>query len=549
VWLWRGAQNPLTDVRWGRATPSDVRAGVAAAAPARGSVARALGRVEARELLSSGWFAGGMAFCVLFVVAGGVTFVHDVERSWWGYFWLLALLVHPLCGLTVVATHRGVTRSRRDGTEELYQACPGEWHDRTKGHLMSAIVPVAAALAFTAVLTVLVATRNRTMFGPLDGRVAADVAVVALLAGGAGVLGVAVGRWWTWSVAPVLMVVAVGVIEAQLATAVGRGASIGWLGAANVHPTADLVFLEPPGPARVVWLTGLAVAVGGLALLRDAPQRTGRIGLVIGLAIAVIGATLAIRPRSDAAAERLAEYVTNPGRHEVCAAAGAVQICALEPYAALGRRYADALAPVAASLPPAAFAGPVTMRLSFDGERDVLPADVRARVPDPLPPAAPGTLRLALQHQARHFAAARFRLAAHAVGLPTEVTSPGRSTIVAGQARGVLVLWYATRGLPTDAAQRATRPEVDDDDALSAGDRGDVWPSMCGEDRVLLWNQQDLAAARALFTRPSADVEAVLAARWEHWIDPDTPTDELLTAVGLPPIGTSDKVAQIGPKC
>src|SRR5260221_7256425 len=130
----------------------------AAAAPAGGPVGRpaatrrqvvvALGRVEARELAMSAWFAVGVGFCFIIFLAFGVLFVDDAERSWADLFNGLPLLAHPLVGMTVVAAHRAVTRSRRDDTDELFDTCPVPATTRLAAHLSTAWVAVATFLAF-----------------------------------------------------------------------------------------------------------------------------------------------------------------------------------------------------------------------------------------------------------------------------------------------------------------------------------------------------------------------------------------------------------------
>jgi hypothetical protein len=120
------------------------------------------------------------------------------------------------------------------------------------------------------------------------------------------------------------------------------------------------------------------------------------------------------------------------------------------------------------------------------------------------------------------------------------VTSPaaapsGFSTVVAGQARGVLALWYATRGLSADDASRLIAP--DDSNAATPAERGDIWPSFCRDERPLQWSERDLEAARSLLALPATQVNDVLARDWQHWTRPDTPTDALLEALGLPPVG------------
>ena len=117
--------------------------------------------------------------------------------------------------------------------------------------------------------------------------------------------------------------------------------------------------------------------------------------------------------------------------------------------------------------------------------------------------------------------------------------------VVAGQARGVLALWLATRGLDAEATSRLTtarsggsRPAG----APGAFDRGYVdWPTYCGITPVV-WSARDLAAARSLVAAPEPAVRSVVHGGWERWRNPRTSTDELLAALGLSPVGPVEVV-------
>jgi len=123
--------------------------------------------------------------------------------------------------------------------------------------------------------------------------------------------------------------------------------------------------------------------------------------------------------------------------------------------------------------------------------------------------------------------------------------------VVAGQARGVVALWLAARGLDPDAAiklatagrrgQRGTTPASAD-----AFDRGFAWPASC-ETAPVVWSAQDLAAARALLGRPAGEVTSAVHRGWDRWRDPGTGTDALLAEMGLSPAGPFDQVVSRDP--
>jgi len=133
-----------------------------------------------------------------------------------------------------------------------------------------------------------------------------------------------------------------------------------------------------------------------------------------------------------------------------------------------------------------------------------------------------------------------------ALGLPPEPGEGDRPNVVAGQARGVVALWLATRGLDPGASRKLTTAAPGNGNRDAGGpdsfDRGYVdWPNICGTSPVV-WSAQDLAAARAIVAAPEAEVKAVVHAGWERWRHPGTGTDELLAALGLPAVGPFDAV-------
>jgi hypothetical protein len=215
----------------------------------------------------------------------------------------------------------------------------------------------------------------------------------------------------------------------------------------------------------------------------------------------------------------------------------------------LGDLVAEELAPVAAAIPGGAGAAPASFRLLLEDPPEQLPAEIASHLPAELPPPPDGTLRLRFQTHPETLAAARLRLAAHAVGLPTEAVDEDTAHVVAGEARGVVMLWLATRGLDDAEAHSLLRPSYPHGETGNEGP-GSLWPGTChGEDTVLVWPDQDLAAARQLVDAPDGDVAALLADDWARWTDPTTTTDELLMALDLDPVGPPDRIEPLGDPC
>lgn len=496
-----------------------------------GSVPVALARVEIRELLLSGWFQAGVGFCVLLSV--GVT---SFERGWWSSAALVPLLVHPLCGLTIVAVHRNVTRARRDGAEELFESCPGTAADRRLAHLFGAVVPIIVGVLF--VVGILVGSGLMLdMYGPIDVRVVSDATIAALLLpAGAVALGVAVGRRFPFALAPFVML---GLILAVNTEFWDEPDGRGWLATGTPSTELDAVFVQPPVAGRLLWFAGLVTLVVGLAVWAGRRSRSAMVALGGSLA-AVAGIVVSALPPDDTTVERLAGYVTAAPEHTTCPhVTSDVELCAPTPYRGHASSLALDLQPVAAAIPGGVLAEP--LRLGFRVEdTDLLQGRVRRAVaaevaPDP-------AVGLPFGHHDVHRREARFELAAAAVRVPTDDTDPGAG-LVNGQARGVVLLWLAVAGLPRDDALEILEPER----TGTPTERGDIWPSYCGT--PVQWAPQDLDAARRLLDAGANRVTPVLAARWTRWLDPTTATDELLAAVGVPPVGAPDPIDDLGATC
>lgn len=210
---------------WSAPVPSQPRtdAGGDPVVPTARSVARALGRVEARELMSSAWFGVGVGFCVLLYFLFGFVFANDNGEVWEGFGQLAPWFAHPLVGMTVLAGHRAVTRSARDGADELFDSCPTDAATRTVGFLYPAAVPVVAFALFLAALLATVAVRSPHLHGPVGVDSLADVAGALVLCIGGSALGVALGRWVRFALAPVVAIVGIALATLILNDVGGNG--------------------------------------------------------------------------------------------------------------------------------------------------------------------------------------------------------------------------------------------------------------------------------------------------------------------------------------
>jgi hypothetical protein len=513
----------------------------------RRQVVVALSRVEARELASSAWFGVGVGFCLIVFLMFGVFFVDDIERGWADLVSLLPLVVHPLVGMTVLATHRAATRSRRDDTEELFGTCPAAETVRTAAHLRAMWVPFVVNAVFVGSFVTALAIRNPRIYGPIGTDELASVVTTFVLCAGGVVLGVALGRWWQWSLGPVVVVIAIGVLAEQL-NKIGRPAwsNVKELATAPIAAGDSVLFSDRRLWWHVAWLASLVALVAIAAVLRHRRDRTMLAGAAMVAAAAVIAGVVVTRPLSDPASARIADLINRPSAHQRCApAGGAVTVCAYRPYADFGRLVADRLASMAPALP--AQVGPIRLRQSFDGKTSNLPSEVRSRVRSASPLAA-GEVRLSFSSHPLSLLGNRELVAFAALGLPTEPDAENQPYVAAGQARGVVALWLASQGLRAGEVRTLTRGRTSrngntGESQPDAFDRGYAWPAQCHlRDAPVVWSAQDLVAARAVIALPDDVVRTVVHGSWDRWRDPAAGTDELLAALGVPTVGPFDHV-------
>jgi hypothetical protein len=303
------------------------------------------------------------------------------------------------------------------------------------------------------------------------------------------------------------------------------------------------MFTDRPVWWHLGWIVGLTAAVGLVALARHRRDRPVAIAGAVAVAVVLAAGMGATRPMSPAAAARIAAAVAMPEADQECTTSGPVEICVFSIYRGALRELTDRVAPIAAVLP--ADAGRFTLRQVYDGNLDELPPEVRRLLTEADLERPDGEVPLGFEGELDEDAGSD--LALRVVGLPVEPDDDLLPTVVAGQARGVVALWLATRGLdPDDAAAASTAADPGSADAFA---RGSVEEDSCNAPAVV-WSGQDLAAARAVLALPDEDVARVVGDGWGRWIDPRVGTDELLAALGLDPAGPFDEVvARPGNSC
>jgi hypothetical protein len=533
-------RRPVTaDGRWtgsaAQAAPltADDRGTVASAA----AVAWALGRVEARELSRSPWFGVGVGFCVLLLALFGFVFAGEDTGTWDGQIQLSSWLALPLVGMVVLAVHRAVTRAARDRTDELFDSCPTAPATRTAGFLLSAPLPMAILGGFLVVLGFAVVASGAHLYGPIGADSVADVAAAVVLGAGGVALGVALGRWVRFGLAPVVAVVAIGFAGIQLNVIGGSG----WnqfvpLSTAPAVDGTPSMFTDRPVWWHLGWIVGLTAVVGVAALARHRRDRSVVIAAAVAVAVVLAAGIGATRPLSPAAAARIATAVAQPEADQACTATGPVELCVFPIYREALAELTDRVAPIAAVLP--ADAGQRTLRQVYEGNLDELPPEVRRLLTEADLERPDREVSLGFEGELVERAGSD--LASRVLGLPVEPGDDLLPTVLAGEARGVIVLWLATRGFDADAAA----------DTIADAERWSNAELEDCEEPALVWSRQDLAAARAVLALPEDDVTRIVGDAWERWTDPRVGTDELLAALGLDAVGPFDEVvAQPGSSC
>jgi len=465
----------------------------------------------------------------------GVLYASDNGSTWDRYVQLAPWFAYPLVGMSVLTAHRAVTRARRDHADELFDTCPTDAATRTVGFLLSAVTPILILAVYLSLLFSINVVRSPHLYGPLSRDNLADVlAAVALGAGGI-TLGVALGRWLRFALAPVVTLVVVLGVALHL-NSIGDPGWNPWaaLSTAPAVPDPAPLFIDRAAWWHLAWVVALTGVVGALALARH--RRDSKVlGVGLGAALVAIISIVGIT-RSPADAELIASRITDPGHHQRCSAAGgAVRVCVYREYGEALDQVIDGVGPIARALPSTV--SPITLRQRLNGQLGDLQPAVRRRIGTALPAAADGEVTLGFDISAMNDAG--FDVAFAALGLPTEPDHRRIPAVAAGQARGVVALWLAARGMtPDEARSVATSRNPGSPDAF---ERGMPEDDPCDTPSVV-WSAQDLHAARALIALPATQVAPVVISGWDRWKDPASGTDELLAALGLPGVAPFDHV-------
>jgi hypothetical protein len=504
------------------------------------AVTLTLAAVEGRRLLRNPLIAVGMALSVYLYVRGiawGQMPVLPRDDVRIGY----ALL--PLATATLMTTNAAALRSRRHGTDELFDTVPTPPARRTAAQLLSTAVPVGLAILLVAVdLAYLILLGGVGRPNPFE--LATGPAVVAL----AGVLGVLLACLAPWiGAAPVTLIGLAALwyfpyLSYHLRHRVFTWHSFWafpWFGASGPEADGANVLV---GGWHLAYVGGLVVLMACLALARHQVRPATAVATVLALALTSSGAVAQARPLTAAQLIEEAQFASGAPGSQVCETRGRVEYCAWPTHVAWIDRWQRPIDGVMRRLPATVAGQGLRVRQMALGARDlcsnrsacrqqvaaafdraIASSDVRTTSSWPRG-SGTGSAELVL-------AAA---VGSWAVGLRT---APPRDEppicVPSDQARVVVTLWLAGQSTPQAAAR--LRQVVERKEGAPAlrhqlilGSAGDTTQ----------WPWREAAYAVALLDQPAEEVAARLQRDWARFANPGTPTADLVAAFGLQPLPT-----------
>lgn len=438
--------------------------------------------------------------------------------------------------VTLVVSHRAVTRSRRDGSEELLSTTPATGRSRTGAHLLALAAPAVLALA---VLPVVAWRADAPV--TVGSFVVAEFVVGPVLVVGAGCLGVLLARVWPQRFTPYLACVAIAVLELAINTPRLGGSGFRWL-AFWVEPSLWWA-LPRPSWAHLVYLLGLVAMAAVGALLRHGLTRALVAVAVVSIAVTTAAASAQMRQPQDHW-RRANAYFAEPAAVQRCSDRAGVRYCSFPGFGDLEDHWADMATEVRRVLPAAAWPSDlaVTQRvtaLDFQYVGDSpkwlphLPAMPRDRIRQP----DDGEIHPGIEAGWSWVQPLGFgvQVASAAIGLPL-VPAPDTGAVcnAAGQARGVVALWAGAHAVPDGEGILRILVARVEQAAESGSHSADVVFPVSEVDVYGGFVVSPGDARAALRLLDHRDAAAKIRERWTVVVDPATTTSELITAVGIP---------------
>ncbi|MEV6862424.1 hypothetical protein AB0M44_15680 [Streptosporangium subroseum] len=412
-----------------------------------------------------------------------------------------------LAAVVLVVASLATSRDGRHKMPESLASLPGRAEHRTSAILLA--TPLAAGLAAAVAAGGYLVIR--LLSGPAGGRLDVWEPLTAVSAAMfAATLGVAVGRWARWLIAGPLTVAVLGYLIFQNPF---NGAA-GWLLPVMQVHRPD--WPDRPSAIHLLYVLALAVALGGLALLKHGVRLAPAVAVVAALAVAVPAGAIAaaeqpvVRPSPgelsmDDVDSRVRERYFGPDAHR-CSDRQGITYCAYAGYEPWIPLWEKTIRPVV----------------------DALPTALRARVPRveqmtstwsfghnlnaPLvrPPMEWGhpDQRTILAQDVAFWATGLNDSAARAY-----MAHPGKGCDVRGQARTVVALWLIGQVSP---AEQPRDLHVD---------------GIQGRRPGTYWGAAEVGYAQLLFATPGAGEK--VRANWDTLMKPATTIDQALPLLGL----------------
>ena len=303
------------------------------------AVARAHGRQILRHPLV--WLGTVASMVLLVGLPEQATGMPEFAR----YSTFVGLGSAPLAAATLLAGHHNVSRPWRDGTEALFTSLAAKPSARTAGQLVGAVAAAVPALVVLVAWIGYLTTIGTT--GTPDVGELAVAPVVAVLAA---VVGTSVA---TWAPQRFAGFAALGVFAAiQMVLQDLPAGTVHWLAwwrTSLWHTSADL-WIRPTG-WHLAYLVAIAVAIGGVALLRHGrtTPRLGGVALAV-VAVAVAGAAQLPNP-TEAEVEAVYDRIANPEKYWDCEQTGRVEVCLFPAYSGWRSELLDTARNTLAPLP------------------------------------------------------------------------------------------------------------------------------------------------------------------------------------------------------
>lgn len=449
----------------------------------------------------------------------------------------------------LIAVNLATLRSRRDGTDELFDSLPTSAPARTAGHLLSvlALVPMSAVYF---VAWFLISSSAPATVGSPNLAVLAGGALIAL---GAGVSGVLVARWVPTAAAGPVAVIATIVLQSNFGHQDHRWRWLHFASGDGFNFTFDVGH----DGWHAVWLAGLVVLGVFLAFARHGLSRPVVTAGGLALVLLVVSGWVQTRPLGESRVAARASQLSDPAAHQMCEERAGVRYCAYPTYREWIPLWESSVRGVLSRLPAGAGPGTpleVRQRPNLAISDDLLPP-LRDRIDPDAVWAADTAVHpgMTWSHDGHPLVIA-FQAASWAVGLPPASSwSSPRACSAGGQARAVTAMWLAGQSGPKAGAalrERAADIEREGPRALLALQPLDVLPNYEGEEGVdsayetevgAAGRGADVVAAARLLSLATERVSATIDTNWDRITDPTTPVSTLFELLGQPvPAGIAD---------